>query len=331
MDTIKSIIRNIARSSNSRLWYLISQYQKADISFFHDFRPPPAGGGHQFLHALWKELRHLGYSLEKNKISPSTQACLFNSYNFDFNRLRLFRHIGCRMIHRVDGPISVYRGWDDKTDQQIRMVNRELADVTIFQSQYSLKKHIELGLDLNNPIVIMNSVDPSIFHSKSRISFTQNRKIKLISTSWSDNENKGFATYKWLEDHIDWNQFDYTFIGRAPIQFEKIHLISPIPSHILADHLRNHDIFITASKHEACSNALIEALSCGLPAIYLISGGNPEIVREAGLGFEEQNQIPALLTKLVDEYEIRQKKISIPSIAEVTHAYLNAMGLNKAS
>ena len=55
------------------------------------------------------------------------------------------------MVHRVDGPIGVYRGFDDGTDVRIVEINRELADATIFQSRYSLDKHRELGLELRRP------------------------------------------------------------------------------------------------------------------------------------------------------------------------------------
>ena len=89
---------------------------------------------------------------------------IINSFNFDVARLRRFSDRGARMVHRVDGPIGVYRGFDDGTDAWIARVNAELAAATIFQSRFSLEKHRELGLDLRDPVVVPNAVDPSIFH-----------------------------------------------------------------------------------------------------------------------------------------------------------------------
>ncbi|MBN2088398.1 hypothetical protein JW964_02245, partial [candidate division KSB1 bacterium] len=66
-------------------------------------------------------------------------------------------------------------------------------------------------------------------------------------------------------------------------------------------------------------------LACGLPALYLKSGGHPEIVRNAGLGFETPEEIPELLEKLVTEFEERQKMIIIQSISDVARRYLNLM------
>lgn len=306
---------------------IASQFRSADIAIFHEFSLPPGGGGHQFMRALWSELERRGLRVENNTISATTRACLYNSFNFDFQRLQQIRRKGCRMVHRVDGPIGVYRGLDDGSDQYIWQINQELADATIFQSQYSLHKHLELGLKFKFPTVIMNATNPHIFHSHGRIAFDRNRKIRLISTSWSDNPNKGATAYKWLEENLDWERFEYTFVGRSPIQFNQIQMLAPVPSEQLAKLLCQHDIFITASRHDPCSNSLLEALSCGLPAIYLNSGGHPEIVGDAGFGFESPEEIPALLNQLVDEYEYRQGQIAIPTIEEVGDRYLAAMGI----
>ena len=45
------------------------------------------------------------------------------------------------MVHRVDGPIGVYRGFDDGTDGRIAAMNAELADATVLQSRFSLEAH----------------------------------------------------------------------------------------------------------------------------------------------------------------------------------------------
>src|SRR5260370_31987900 len=80
----------------------------AYIAIFHHFMPPPYGGGNQFLLALSGDLRRRGWVLENNRVSAHTRACLYNSFNFDFGRLRRFARRGARMVHRVDGPIGVY-------------------------------------------------------------------------------------------------------------------------------------------------------------------------------------------------------------------------------
>jgi len=274
-----------------------ARWQRADLAVFHEFMPAPYGGAHQFLRALCAELERRGFSLANNAIPPGTRACLYNSFNFDFDRLRRFARAGCRMVHRVDGPISAYRGRDDGIDRLICDINQELADATIFQSAYSLERHRQLGLRFTAPRVIHNAADPAIFNTEGREPFSRDRKIRLISTSWSDNPNKGGAVYKWLDDHLDWTRFEYTFVGRSAVAFDRIRSLPPQRSHDVASLLRGHDVFIAASLYDPCSNALVEALSCGLPAIYADSGGHPELVGDAGFAFSHPEEIPPLLDR----------------------------------
>ena len=107
--------------------------------------------------------------------------------------------------------------------------------------------------------------------------------------------------------------------------FKQIEIMSPITSEELAKVLRQFDIFITASRNDPSSNALIEALACGLPALYLNSGGHSEIVGQAGLSFESAEEIPALLDRMICEYESRQVAISLPSIAATASRYLEIL------
>lgn len=305
----------------------MSNFQSADIAMFHGFVPPPYGGGNQFLRALWNELESRGWKLENNTISPVTRACLYNSFNFDFDRLRAFRRPGCRMVHRVDGPIAIYRGRDDGLDRKIWEINRDLADVTIFQSEYSRSRHGDLDLVFKQVSVIHNAADPAIFHRGGRVPFDRNRKVRLIATSWSDNANKGADVLAWLDSRLDWERFELTFVGRSPVPLRRARVLPPMDSHAVAEQLRAHDIFITASLHESCSNALIEALSCGLPALFVDSGSNGELVKEGGLPFVDREELPATLARLVDQYELRQSHIAAPVLADVADRYLSVMGL----
>ena len=322
-------LRRSLRSLQTTIDLVRSRSASADLAIFHDFMPPPYGGGHQFLRALWTELDRRGFVLENNTIAPDTPACLYNSFNFDFDRLRRFRRSGCRMVHRVDGPIGVYRGDDDGTDRRIWQINHDLSDATIFQSQYSLRRHQDLGLTFVNPTVIHNAADPAVFNSAGRAAFSRSRPTRLVAVSWSDNPNKGAETYAWLEQRLDWRRFELTFVGRSRVAFERIRTVPPVAPEELAVLLREHDIFVTASRHESCSNSLIEALSCGLPAIHVDSGSNRELVGGAGFAYSDREEIPALVDRLVEEYEARQQAIDAPRLADVADRYLEALGLGR--
>ena len=323
--------KGIARRAGCRAAWLAARaaapFRHCDVSIFHEFAPPPAGGGHQFLRALKREWERRGFRVEVNSISGSTKACLLNSFNFDADRFRFLRRAGCRTIHRVDGPLSVYRGMDDGTDRTIAEWNREFAQGTVMQSRFSLQAHAELGLAVRDPVVIPNAADPEIFFPPERRGILGGRKLRVISASWSDNRNKGAAVYEWLDRNLDFSRVEYTFVGRLPAELKNVRGLPPMPSRALADLLRAHDVYLTASRNDPCSNSLVEALSCGLPAIYLDSGGHAELAGQAGLGFEKAEDVPALLERMAAEIEDFRGKIRVPRIADVAERYLAVLGL----
>jgi len=337
VDPIRRALRPVTRPLKHAAWRLDlerdafrARRRAADLSVFHEFRPDPAGGGNQSLRAVVGEMTRRGVQVELQTISPSARAVLFNSFNFDFARLRLLaaRRDRVRMVHRVGAVTTLYRGFDDGTDRRVAEINSELADATLAISQATIDMYAEIGIGLVDPHVIHNGCDDRIFNPVGRIDFSRDRRIRLVSTSWSDNPNKGAPLYRWLEDHLDWDRYEYTFVGNSLSQFERIRHVPPLPSAELADVLRSHDIFVTATANDAYSNALVEALSCGLPAVYLDSGGSREAVKDAGFGFQDREEVPALVERLVDEYEDRQAAISLPTLAEVTDGYLALLGLD---
>lgn len=309
---------------------LTDRPRSVDVAFLYQFHRGPYGGGNQFLRALWDEFRCRGLRLGNDSSSATAKACLFNSFNVARDSLARDRGFDCRMVHRVDGPIDIYRGFDKGVDKSIADMNHEYADATIFQSEYSRRAHAELGLEFKEPHVILNAADPALFNAHGRIQFNRRRKTRIISTSWSDNMNKGASVYEWLDHHLDWSRFEYTFVGRSPVRFQRIKMVAPQPTREVANLLRQHDIYITASRFDSCSNSLIEAITCGLPAIYLDSGGNPEIVRSGGLPFLHKEEVPVLLDDLVDGYEEFEQRITAPSLPEVADRYLRVLGIERS-
>src|SRR6187549_450641 len=189
--------------------WLRSRLFGPEVAVLHRFHRPPYGGGNQFLIALVRELRRRGVDIRGARgVTRRARACLFNSINFDPAWLDSTLGASCRRVHRIDGPIGRYRGTGDEVDRRIWDLNQKFADVTILQSRYSLEAHLSAGLSFRSPVVIPNAVDPAIFHPVGRTPWDPGRKIRLVSTSWSDNPRKGASMYKWIEDHLDWSRFE---------------------------------------------------------------------------------------------------------------------------
>jgi len=313
----RSIFRKIYRRFPS-----IQKKRKLHVCLWHRFLKPPYGGGNQFMLMLKKGLLEKGIMVSENRIHSNTNVYLLNSIHFDVERFqKLSRKKKLKIIHRIDGPIHLIRGFDREKDELCFRLNEQLAYTTVIQSSWCFQRIVEMGYHPVNPVIINNSVDPDIFNTNGRIPFDRNRKIRLISTSWSGNPRKGGPVYKWIEQNLDWDRFEYTFVGRASESFEKIRLIPPVPSEELADILRQHDIYITASKNDPCSNALIEALACGLPALYLNDGGHPELVGHGGLPFNSNEEIIPGLERIVQYYGSFQRLIFIPQYENVIDKY----------
>jgi glycosyltransferase involved in cell wall biosynthesis len=173
--------------------------------------------------------------------------------------------------------------------------------------------------------VIPNAVDPAIFHPPRVRDARAGRPLRLIATSWSDNPRKGADVLSLLDRSLDGTRFTLTFVGRTSATLERARVLGPLPSRQLADVLRSHDIYVAGSVNDPASNALLEALACGLPALYRASGGHPEIVGDGGVPFEAPEDALPALERLVSELDERRAAIRVPRLDEVADRYLEAL------
>ncbi len=288
------------------------------LHILYQFVEGPWGGGNQFLKVLRDYFRKAGFYAE----SPEeAQVILFNSHHCLDEALRAKRRYQNRIfIHRIDGPVYYIRGSDRAVDKTIFQFNRLVADGTIFQSNWSWNKNYELGIKRSPyEMIIMNASDPNIFHRKGKRQ--PHDRTKLVATSWSGNIRRGFEIYQYLDDHLNFNTYEMTFVGNSPVTFRHIKSVEAVPSWDLAHILREHDIYITASRNDPCSNALIEALHCGLPAVARNDGGHPEIIGEAGTLFEDEEGIIKAIDRVAHNYAYYQAQIKLPTIDNISKRY----------
>lgn len=274
--------------------------------------------------ALKKGLIKLGVDVRENELDESIDAYVLNSIHFDVDQfLKFSKNHRLNIVHRIDGPIHLIRGYDREKDELCFDLNQKFASVTVLQSAWTYQRITEMGYKPVYPVIIHNAVDSDIFYPSATERFDRKNRVKLISTSWSDNPRKGGPIYRWIDKNLDWGRFDYTFVGNVSEQFERIKHIPPVPSEELADILRSHDIYITGSRNDPCSNALIEALSCGLPAIYYEDGGHPELVSTGGLPFRTEAEILEQLDTISDNYQFFRNMITVSRLEDVAGKYLS--------
>ncbi len=332
--TVKSIWRSWIRPS----WQKVSKFRQNKRKLMPANRELKIGIWHQFskeidnwedylMVALRSQLSSQEFQVVENIFDQSINLYLLNSNHFDLDQFLSFaKNHSPKIIHRLAEPNFSIQGTDREKEEECYQLNANYASVSIIQSEWALQQIIGMGYRPVNPIIVHNAANPEIFYKKDQ-SFQPKRKIRLISTSWSDNPSQGALTYKWIEKHLDWQRFEFTFVGRSSEQFEWIQHIDPQSSNEAADLLREHDIYISASQSESCANALIEALSCGLPALYLNEGSYPELVGFGGLPFNAHEEILPQLDRLVDHYEMFQQLISVPTLESVVEKYIAVTNL----
>jgi glycosyltransferase involved in cell wall biosynthesis len=280
----------------------------------------PTGGGNQFLRLLKRKFINVNLYTE----TPSqADVILFNSHQHTREILFLKQKLLDKLfVHRVDGPMRLYNTMEDARDDIVYYMNNQAANATVFQTEWSMKRNIELGLSLDKPYaVIGNASDEEIFYKPE--SENKADKIIIISTSWSSNINKGFDYYKFLDENLDFDKFEYWFAGRSPLTFKNIKMLGSLTSQELANHLRRSNLYITASKNDPCSNSLIEAISCGRPVLALNSGGHPEIIKDKAFLFDSKEELIEKISSLREELFTTTSQILIPNSDEVALKYIN--------
>lgn len=186
-----------------------------------------------------------------------------------------------KIVFRVDGLRSHYAGGISSTDKLL-LDNFDYAHGIVFQSKYSrecFKGHSDV-LPTHTGI-IQNGADQTLFYPEE-ISL-DGIHIKLVSSSWSVNSNKGFDLIAAVSklDNVA-----VSHIGRWPKEtgIENVKLLGEMEEKQIAAELRNHHFLLFPSKNEACSNTVTEALSSGLPVLYHPFGGTSEQCRNDKFG-----------------------------------------------
>jgi len=289
------------------------------IFISYGFTDSPWGGGNQFLKNLKRRFLEDGLIAE----SPEdADVILYNGHQFIEQTSFIKKAYPDKIfVHRMDGLQKLYNNLSD-TRQDLAIDFNRLASATVFQSEWSKNKFKEFNFDPQKSTIIPNAADPKTFFPQNHSS--KNGRINLLCTSFSDNLNKGFQFYKTLDKALDFDKFNFTFIGNKPsnIEYKNIVCLPPKTTKEIAGHLKKTDIFVSATVNDCCSNSIIEALSSGVPVLAKNSGGNPELVKEGGLVFNELEDFLYSLEKIASDVDFYSSNINIKTIKEVAQDYL---------
>lgn len=279
----------------------------------------PYGGAYNFMSALFDCLTRKGYEFHGD-ISRRSDAALLNALSdgATWRTAEQLANRGIPVIHRkvgyvVSGSPEMRAVSNGKVrGDELQMDFDPYVRTTIFQSDYSAAAFRAQGYK-GNAVVIRNGTNETLFNLQMRSFFGLRHKtrkpwrggrIRIAISTWSTDPNKGFAEYHKIDGELKGrSDVEIRLAGRIPkgLRFEKIAHVGALRATRLAEFLKNQHVILNLSRLETCSNSLIEALNCGLPAVYLDSGSNGEIAGKYGVAWT--GDLSGSLNRLFEDYE----------------------------
>lgn len=278
------------------------------------------GGGNQFAHSFKQHLESQGhrvaFSLTDDDIDvivlteprPWSRGCAFDTVA-SLQYLR--RHPNTRLIHRVNEC-------DERKGRTLKLLNKLLcatahqADAIVFISDWLHSLHTSQCATKNSmETVIHNGADSMIFNPSGSLRWDGKAILKIVTHHWADNWYKGWDVYQKL-DHLLETKFagkiEFTFVGKPlpNITLKHTKIIHPLSGVVLAQQLKQHHAYLTASLNEPAGMHHVEALQCGLPLIYRNSGALPEYCKPYGIPFEGVNDIEKAIRTMMQEYNLHK-------------------------
>ena len=280
----------------------------------------PWGGGNLFAKNLINYLKANNFEVISHLYNRKIDLILMtdplknsSSTNYSFNEIKNYKKFinpNVKIVHRINEC-------DER--KNTNYVNNEIiksnyvADKTVFVSNWLKNLYESIGLENNNSVILSGS-DRKIFNNLNKKKWDRKTNLKLVTHHWGTNVNKGFNIYSFLDEAIYINSIknvEFTYIGNLPknFQFKATNHIQPLEGKKLANELKKHHIYLTASINEPSGNHHIEGAQCGLPILYLNSGGVVEYCQKYGVPFDNQNDFLNSLEEISEKYEIYFSKV----------------------
>ena len=288
--------------------------------------------GHIVIHDLKDRDIDLVLITEPRKTSESSAFTNFDVLNYlsYINRDTLVSH----RINECDE-----RKGTKYVNKYIINANK-VSDSTIYVSSWIKDIYINQGIDDKQNKVILSGSDSSIFNRNNFKKWNKNEKFKIVTHHWGANWMKGFDIYEKIDNLLDnsyWsNLIEFTYIGNTPkdFKFKNANVVSPKAGFELANEIKKNNLYITGSLNEPSGNHHIEGAQCGLPVMYVESGGIPEYCEGFGNSFSLKNLEDKLLESMnnyEDLYEnMKNYKLNSEKMSEEYEEFFLQMLQNKS-
>ncbi|MGE5502824.1 MAG: hypothetical protein ACM31L_00230 [Actinomycetota bacterium] len=263
----------------------------------------PWGGGNQFVRALAEALAARGdqvvFDLGDGDIDlvlitdprPRNPLVTFTPGAVARRLLRDPRPVVVHRINECDG-----RKGTTGMNRRLRRANL-VADHTVFIGSWL--KGLAVWRHESPSSVILNGADARVFHPRGQMPWDGSGPLKLVTHHWGGHALKGFDVYRTLDGLPG---VEFTYVGNLPAGESLKRAVAPLAGDALADELRRHHAYVTASVNEPAGMHHIEGALCGLPLLYRDSGALPEYCDGFGERFSGPDDFPAALARLKADY-----------------------------
>ena len=286
------------------------------IAFNFILQHGPYGGGNSVIQSLAELLPQAGHevawSLDDDDIDiiiltdPRTR-----SPNISFGAGAILRYLAfnnpralvLQQIHDCDERKNT------KHMNRRQRIANYAADHTVCVGSWMLDLDVVRPEHRNAYSAVLNGARTATFHDRGYTPWDGQEPLRLITHHWGANWMKGFDVYGLLDDMTTQSQWrdvmSFTYVGNVPsdFKFRNARQILPMAGDALADELRRHHVYITASINEPAGLHHIEGALCGLPIIYRNSGGLPEYCKGYGVEFETAEDVPEAINRMRYTYD----------------------------
>jgi glycosyltransferase involved in cell wall biosynthesis len=295
----------------------MNRFDGIKIALGYEIREGPWGGGNQFLRSFKNYFENLGAIITHHLEGEVNLIIIINprSGTFSIKDLKKYkrRYPKVKIIHRVN---ETDKAKNTSQIDKLRLEANECSDAVVFVSEWVKDYYLGKGFNGRTPYTIIRSgADESIFNSRGYRPWQKGTPLKIVTHHWSDNLMKGADIYQSFDGLLEnpWmrERFEFTYIGRAPVgtKFRFARLLSPLSGETLAREIKDHHVYLTAARWEACAMHPLEGAACGLPLLFIDEGGGVlECCRGFGLEFSA-NSFAAALFEMLDKYHGFQEKM----------------------
>ena len=284
------------------------------VSIGTNIKDGPWGGGNLFAINLKNHLHSKGFKVVNNLDDDDIDIILITEprrtsessafTHIDVQKYLKFVNSETLVMHRINEC-------DERKNTKYLnkyMINaNKVADYTVFVSTWLKNLYENQGISTKNNHVVLAGANKEIFNNNDYVPWDGSEEMRIVTHHWGANWNKGFDVYTNLDKLISskkWqNKISFTYIGNLPknFKFENTKVIKPLSGENLAEAIKKNHIYLTASINEPSGNHHIEGAQCGLPLLYIDSGGIPEYCSGFGEIFDKYN-FEQKLEKIMHEY-----------------------------